>query len=89
MAWCDSGSRQREVARQIDFDRALADGDGRKNVEKRSRICAEDCAVLCANPWRMRSPPERSKCRTFAFGHSSDGANGERSAKDAQIWLLT
>src|SRR5438132_8459126 len=32
-----------------------------RTLRNLSRIWAEDCAVLCANPWRMRSVPDATR----------------------------
>ena len=81
---------QREVARQIDFDPVpLADGDGRKNVQK----SVEDLRRGLRGALRKSLAHEISAGRGqsaggSAFGHSSNGANGERSAKDAEIVVV-
>ena len=54
-----------------------------------SRICAEDCAVLCANPWRMRSVLDALREPAVpAFGDGSESADRERDSEDAEIVVV-
>ena len=54
-----------------------------------SRICAEDCAVPCANPWRIRSEPDALRdARGSAFRNRSERTDGERNTEDAEIVVI-
>ena len=45
--------------------------------------------MLCPNPWRMRSVPDCVRTTARArFGDRADGADGERSAEDAQVMVV-